>query len=206
MYLIKTLLCTAALASIASTVLCAPIVLGDATEDLALRTDVQTSRNIYARTSDDALMGMAEPLLVREQSSDLPHPKSKYCKIRQWKKGCGIVKRSEYSEDEFTSLAARARTPAHAPTITSDQTTKLEKAWSVTHNISPNKDLLAAVTRHTGLSAAQVKDWFHTRRRQAMKLKYADSPHPLMPKLPTGPVPPKKEPSIPVRIRAEDEE
>jgi hypothetical protein len=82
MYLIKTLLCTAALASIASTVLCAPIVLRDATEDLALRADVQTSRNIYARTSDDALMGMAEPLLVREQSSDLPHPKSKYCKIR----------------------------------------------------------------------------------------------------------------------------
>ena len=81
MYLNKTLICAVTLVSTASRALSAPIVIAGTAGDLVLRGDVPEFTRIYTRISDNAIRGGEESVLTREQNSELPHPRSKYCKL-----------------------------------------------------------------------------------------------------------------------------
>jgi hypothetical protein len=75
MYLIKSLFYAVGLLSTASTVLSAPVVVQDVAEDLVLRGYEPAHAYVYSRMADN-------DLVIRDGDTDLPHPKSKYCKIR----------------------------------------------------------------------------------------------------------------------------
>ncbi|TEB24777.1 hypothetical protein FA13DRAFT_1714430 [Coprinellus micaceus] len=118
MYLVKSLFYAVGLFSTASTVLSAPVVVQDVAEDLVLRGYETAHAYVYSRMADN-------DLVIRDGDTDLPHPKSKYCKIRRWKKGCGIFKRSEFDAgEEVSDLAARVLTKSQATWLKATHTKK----------------------------------------------------------------------------------